>query len=159
MGGDRGVVKVNANQDDRTKLRRRAGAALVVGSLSLGALLSACSAGAGDDKELTLSEAGRRGQAAAKEQGCISCHTSDGSKSSGPTWKGLAGSTVTLEDGTKVTADDEYLRTAILAGRDEVVDGYANIMPVYKGIVSDEEVADIIAYLHDLSPESTESTN
>lgn len=139
-------------------LRRSLVVATVAVSLGLGAVVTACGSDA-SGPEVELSAAGKQGQTIAKEQGCISCHTSDGSKSSGPTWKGLAGSTVTLEDGTKVTADDEYLRTAILAGRDEVVDGYANIMPVYKGIVSDEEVADIIAYLHDLSPESTESTN
>lgn len=155
VGGDRGVVDVD--RIDRSKRRRAGVALLVVASLGAGALLSACGAGTGTDRELTLSEAGRRGQTAAKEQGCTSCHTSDGSKASGPTWQGLAGSKVTLDDGTEVVADDDYLTTAILAARDQVAKGYPNIMPTYEGVVSDDEVADIIAYLHDLSPEATAS--
>jgi cytochrome c oxidase subunit 2 len=125
--------------------------ATVAVSLALGALVSACGSD-GSDSSVTLSTAGERGKTVAKEQGCISCHTADGAKSTGPTWKDLAGSTVTLEDGTKVTADDAYLRDAILQSRGQVVKGYANIMPVYDGELTDAQVDDLIAYLHDLAP-------
>ena len=68
----------------------------------------------------------------------------------------MAGSTVTLEDGTQVVADDAYLREAILQSRGQVVDGYANIMPVYDGELTDAEVDDLIAYIEDLStPEAS----
>jgi cytochrome c oxidase subunit 2 len=121
-------------------------------ALGLGATLAACGSDSGGGPEVKLSAAGERGKTVAKEQGCISCHTADGSKGTGPTWKGLAGSTVTLDDGSTVVADDDYLREAILQSRAQVVDGYANIMPVYDGEMTDAEVADVIAYLHDLAP-------
>lgn len=124
-------------------------ALLVTGSLAAGGLLAAC----GDDGPSTppveLSAAGERGKAVASDNGCTNCHTTDGSKSTGPTWKGLAGSQVELKGGETVTADEAYLRTAIVEARSETVDGYANIMPDY-GSLSDDEVADLIAYLQDL---------
>lgn len=123
--------------------------ALALGSTSV---LAGCSSDKGGSEEVQLSAAGERGKQVAKEQGCISCHTADGSKSTGPTWKGLAGSEVELEDGTTVVADDAYLTQSILAPRTVVVDGYANIMPVYEGEVSPAELADLLAYLQDLAP-------
>lgn len=138
-------------------MRRPLIVALVTASLGVGALLSGCGSDGGSGSDVKLSAAGERGKQVAKEQGCISCHTADGAKSTGPTWKGLAGSTVTLDDGTKVVADDAYLRTAILQSRGQVVEGYANIMPVYDGEISDSEVADLIAYLHDLAPDDSGS--
>ncbi|HWJ61813.1 MAG TPA: cytochrome c [Acidimicrobiales bacterium] len=130
-------------------------AATVAASLGLGALLAACGSDGGGP-EVKLSAAGEQGKQVAKEQGCISCHTADGGKGTGPTWQGLAGSTVTLEDGTEVTADDAYLRQAILQSRGQVVKGYANVMPVYDGELSDAEVDALIAYLHDLAPAGAE---
>ena len=127
-------------------------------SLGLGAVLSACGGDSEGAAPVELSAAGERGQQVAKEQGCISCHTADGGKSTGPTWKGLAGSEVTLDDGTTVVADDTYLTEAILQSRGQVVKGYANVMPVYDGEISDAELADLLAYLHDLSPSDGETT-
>ena len=137
-------------------MRRRFVAAVLAGSLAAGTLLAACGAdGSGGD--VALSAAGQRGKVVAKEQGCTSCHTADGSKSVGPSWKGLAGSQVEMEDGTKLAADDDYLREAILFSRGQVVDGYANIMPVYDGELTDAEVADLIAYLHDLAAPASDA--
>ncbi|MCU1369295.1 MAG: cytochrome subunit [Ilumatobacteraceae bacterium] len=126
-------------------------AAVVV--LGLGTVLAACGSDGGSAAPAApLSAAGQNGRQVAKEQGCISCHTADGEKGTGPTWQGLAGSTVTLEDGTEVTADDAYLRDAIVRSRGQVVEGYPNIMPVYEGELSEAELDDLIAYLHDLAP-------
>lgn len=136
-------------------MRRSLVAVAVTASLGVGALLSACGSDGGSSPDVQLSAAGKRGQQVAKEQGCISCHTADGGKGTGPTWQGLAGSTVKLDDGTEVVADDAYLRQAILQSRGQVVEGYANVMPVYDGEISDAELADLIAYLHDLAPADT----
>jgi len=138
-------------------VRRSLIAVTVAVSLGLGALLAACGSDGGGP-EVKLSAAGERGRQVAKEQGCISCHSVDGGKGTGPTWQGLAGSTVTLDDGTEIVADDTYLREAILQSRGQVVDGYANVMPVYDGELSDAEVADLIAYLHDLAPDTDAGT-
>jgi len=99
-----------------------------------------------------LSAAGEQGKTVAKEQGCVNCHTPDGKKAIGPTWKGLAGSKVTLDDGTEVVADDAYLRNSILQPKAQVVDGYSSGMPIYDGELTDAELDALIAYLHDLAP-------
>jgi cytochrome c oxidase subunit 2 len=131
---------------------RRLGPALVavVSIVASVGWLAAC----GDDESsappVELSAAGERGAQIVEDQGCTSCHSTDGSRGTGPTWKDLAGSEVELTDGT-VTADDDYLRTSIVDPRSQVVKGYANIMPVYEGQMSDEELDDVIAYLRDLS--------
>jgi len=136
-------------------MRRRLLALVVSGSLAAGALMSACGSDGGTDVKLSVQ--GERGRTVAEEQGCTSCHTSDGSKGVGPSWKGMAGSKIELNDGSTVVADDEYLRAAILDGRSQVVKGYANIMPVYKGELSDSQVEDLIAFLNDLAAPTPEN--
>jgi cytochrome c oxidase subunit 2 len=131
-------------------VRRSLVVVTVAASLGLGALASACGSDAGP--QVQLSAAGERGKAVAKEQGCTSCHTPDGKRSIGPTWQGLAGSTQTLDDGTEVVADDDYLRRSILQPKGEIVDGYPSSMPIYDGEVTDAELDALIAYLHDLAP-------
>lgn len=120
-------------------------------ALAGGALLAACGDDGGEVAEPTLSAAGERGKVAAQDLGCFSCHTTNGERGTGPTWLGLAGSERPLEGGDTVVADDDYLERAILDPRSEVVEGYANIMPVYERQVSDEELADLLAYLRDLA--------
>ncbi|MFN8016768.1 MAG: cytochrome c [Acidimicrobiales bacterium] len=119
-------------------------------ALAASVLLGACGGGG---SEPPLSKAGARGKEVAGSggQGCLGCHTTTGGRSTGPTWKDLAGSQVELSTGRTVTADDAYLRRSILHSREQVVKGYPNIMPVYAGHLSDQEVRDLIAYLHDLS--------
>ncbi len=92
-----------------------------------------------------------RGARIFKLKGCVSCHTTDGSKLIGPTWKGLYGSEVAvLTDGkeAKVTADEEYLRQAIRHPPKDVVKGFAPQMP--KADLKDGDVADVIAYIKSL---------
>lgn len=74
------------------------------------------------------------GALVAEEAGCLTCHTTDGEESTGPTWQGLFGSEVTLTDGTAVVADEEYLRRAIVDPAAEVVDGYQPVMTPASGI-------------------------
>jgi cytochrome c oxidase subunit 2 len=91
-------------------------------------------------------EAGR--QIAAAQ--CFSCHTTDGSRSVGPTWQGLYGSEVTLESGETVTADEEYLHESIVNPGAKVVQGYPAVMPSFEGSLSEEQIANIIAYIRTL---------
>lgn len=60
---------------------------------------------------------------------CNSCHSIDGSKALGPTWKGLYGSKVKIT-GAKapVVANSAYLTSQILSGGAECVAGYQCIM-------------------------------
>jgi cytochrome c551/c552 len=65
-----------------------------------------------------------RGQDLFVHEGCIGCHWADSGESVGPSFRGLAGSDVTLQDGTVVKADDRYLLTSILAPDYQVVKGF-----------------------------------
>jgi cytochrome c oxidase subunit 2 len=92
------------------------------------------------------------GKKIAQTSGCISCHSLDGGKTVGPTWKGLAGSTVDLADGTQVVADDAYLKSSIQNPNLQIVKGYAaNIMPkTYSTSLNDQQMGDIIAFIQSL---------
>jgi cytochrome c oxidase subunit II len=94
-----------------------------------------------------------RGRVLSRQLECVSCHTPDGRPSVGPTWKGLYGSEVILEDGTTVRADEGYLRESILKPDAETVKGFnAGVMEraVKKGSLSDDQVDDLIAYIKTL---------
>jgi cytochrome c oxidase subunit 2 len=90
-----------------------------------------------------------RGQALVAANGCAACHTTNGAVLIGPTWLGLFGRQETLTDGTVVTVDDAYLHESISAPQAKIVRGFENqLMPAYG--FSDEQIADIIAYLKTL---------
>ncbi len=92
-----------------------------------------------------------RGKRWAELSGCLSCHSVDGTKLVGPTWKGAFGHTVELADGTTVTADDAYLYTSIVNPASQLVKGYPNSMPAnYADQLSDEQIRDIIEYIKSL---------
>jgi cytochrome c oxidase subunit 2 len=92
-----------------------------------------------------------RGAAVVANQGCGSCHSLDGSEPVGPTWLGLFGSERLLEDGSTVVADEIYLRNSILSPASQGVADFPLIMPVYEGVLSDEDVDAIIEYIKTLS--------
>ena len=70
-----------------------------------------------------------QGEALWSSTGCAGCHSLDGAAGVGPTMQGLAGSTVTLDDGSTVTADDAYLARSITDPDAQISEGYkAGIM-------------------------------
>ncbi len=89
------------------------------------------------------------GEQLAKEKGCLACHSLDGTRGVGPTFKGLAGSRVTvLKDGVTrtVTADDAYLRESIRMPAAEVVEGFQPIMPTFPEL-QDDQVAALVEFI------------
>ena len=87
---------------------------------------------------------------------CITCHRGDAT-ARGPALAGLFGSTVTLADGRRVVADDNYLRESIMNSQAKVVQGYQPIMPAFQGMVSEENLMQLIAYIKTLKPASPEA--
>ncbi len=65
-----------------------------------------------------------RGKELYEADGCSDCHSLDGTRMTGPSWEGLAGSRVTLSDGRTVTADDAYLTRHIIEPNALTVQGY-----------------------------------
>jgi cytochrome c oxidase subunit 2 len=83
-------------------------------------------------------------------KGCNACHSIDGSVGVGPSFKALFGKSEPLQDGTTIEVDENYLRESILIPQTKMVQGYAPVMPSFKGILKDEEVDALVAYIKSL---------
>ena len=86
---------------------------------------------------------------------CVTCHKTD-STGRGPSLLGVFGRTVTLTDGRKVVADENYLRESIMNSQAKVVQGYQGIMPAFQGMVTEENLLQLIAYIKTLKPAAPE---
>jgi cytochrome c oxidase subunit 2 len=91
----------------------------------------------------------QKGAALFQRLGCISCHATP-SFVQAPRLDGLYGSWVGLSDGSRVFADEQYLRESILFPNAKIVQGFQPIMPSFQGQVSEEEVDQLIAYIKTL---------
>jgi cytochrome c oxidase subunit 2 len=79
--------------------------------------------------------------------GCVQCH---GQRA--PTLAGLYGSKVSLQDGSTVVADEQYLRNAITDPSGQIVAGFPAVMPSYLGQISEEQLYELIQYIKSLTP-------
>ena len=96
--------------------------------------------------------AAARGQLLAESTGCLACHSVDGTPGSGPTWRGVAGSSRPLTTGESVVADDAYLFSSIVDPANQLVEGYEAIMPPdYGETLTEAEVEDLVEYIKSLA--------
>jgi len=96
------------------------------------------------------------GQKLFQQLGCSTCHRFD-TQGRGPNLVGVYGKPVLLDDGRTVTADDNYVRESILTPGAKVVAGFKPIMPSFNGIVNEEQLLSLIAYVKSISqPEQRE---
>lgn len=82
--------------------------------------------------------------------GCVACHSLDGTRLVGPTFKGLWNSTKTVTTGVvsrQVAADAEYIKESIYNPSKDVVDTYPKVMISYKESINEEQLKQINAYL------------
>jgi len=84
------------------------------------------------------------------ELGCATCHRSD-TQGRGPNLQGVFGKPVLLEDGRLVTADENYVRESILDPGAKIVKGFRPVMPTFQGLISDEQLNALVAYVKSLS--------
>lgn len=84
------------------------------------------------------------------ELGCGTCHKMDG-HGRGPNLQGLFGNPVQLEDGRTVTADENYVRESILDPGAKRVKGFAPVMPTFQGLVNEEQLNALVAYIKSIS--------
>jgi cytochrome c oxidase subunit 2 len=88
-------------------------------------------------------------------QGCAQCHSVDGSKLVGPSWKDAWGKTETMSDGSQVLVDAAYVRESILQPQAKIVQGYPPSMPPF--VLKDADIEAIIAYLKSISSSVSEA--
>ncbi|MDA3907375.1 MAG: cytochrome c oxidase subunit II [Bacteroidales bacterium] len=82
--------------------------------------------------------------------GCVACHSLDGTRLVGPSFKGLWYSTKTVTTGVvsrQVTADEEYIKESIYNPSKDMVDTYPKVMISYKESINEEQLKQINAYL------------
>lgn len=97
-------------------------------------------------------EAAARGMQLANDSGCLACHSVDGTPNTGPTWKGVAGSSRPLESGESVVADASYLFNSIVAPESQIVQGFAAVMPAtYSESLTEDDINDLVAYIQSLA--------
>ncbi len=91
---------------------------------------------------------------------CAQCHTVDGSKNTGPTWKNAYGNPVEFEDGAAgakadLATDDgwsTYIRESIEYPSSKIHKGYkGGNMPSFKGQLSERAILSIMAYMKSIS--------
>lgn len=90
-----------------------------------------------------------RGEKLFQSLACNTCHRADG-KGRGPVLAGIFGKPVSLQTGQKVIVDEAYIRESILNPTAKVVEGYQPVMPTFQGLISEEGLMQIIAYIQSL---------
>lgn len=96
------------------------------------------------------------GRQLSAQLGCVACHSIDGTRLVGPTWKGLYGSEVRLDDGSTVVADEAYLRESILEPDAKVVAGFpagtmaSAVEPFRQQLAQARTVDALVAYIKSL---------
>lgn len=84
---------------------------------------------------------------------CITCHSGD-AQARAPQLRGLFGHTVQLQGGATVVADEAYIRESIVNPQAKIVEGFAPIMPTFQGMVNEEQLLQLIAYVRSLADQA-----
>src|SRR6195256_2063280 len=80
---------------------------------------------------------------------CNTCHRPD-AQGRGPVLEGLFGKTVTLQNGEQMTVDEAYVRESILNPAAQVAAGVPPIMPTSRGLVTEEQLLELVEYVKSL---------
>lgn len=93
-----------------------------------------------------------------RSKGCNGCHTIDGTRSVGPSWKNLYGYERAFADGSVRSAGQmtgvefyNYVRESVYEPGVRIVAGYPNQMQTFQGRVSESELRSLIAFMVSLS--------
>jgi cytochrome c oxidase subunit 2 len=108
---------------------------------------------AGKETTATTTTTGGSGKELFSSLGCQSCHTLDGTRATGPTFKGLFGKKEKLANGLTVTVDEAYLLESILDPDKQVVQGYQpGVMTavIKKDQISKADAKKLAAYIKSL---------
>jgi cytochrome c oxidase subunit II len=102
----------------------------------------------------TTASADHPGLQVLKKNACLSCHSLDGTKLIGPTFKGVWGKQEVVITGSQereITIDEAYIRQSIYEPESDLVKGYnRGLMISYKELVSEDEIQDIIEFIKTL---------
>jgi cytochrome c oxidase subunit II len=95
-----------------------------------------------------------QGRRLAQEQGCVKCHTVDGTRHIGPTWLDLYHRKERLQDGSSVNVDEAYITESMMDPLAKVVAGFQPVMPSFENKLAGPEVAAIVEYIKSLQSDA-----
>jgi len=81
---------------------------------------------------------------------CTACHSVDGTTKVGPSMKGVYGSKVELANGKVVEVKDQFIRDHVENPRGNTLKGFSPVMPTFKGLITEQEMNALIAYIRSL---------
>jgi cytochrome c oxidase subunit 2 len=90
------------------------------------------------------------GEGLLRQNGCTDCHSLDGTKRVGPTFKGLLGASVRVTTAGKeraAVADSAYIAKSIVDPSADIAVGYEDIMPAGRGLYTDEQLREISDFI------------
>lgn len=99
------------------------------------------------DEEMRKMPLAELGKLIYETRGCITCHSLDGSRGQGPSWKGIFGQEHKMGDGRSFKVDENYIRTSILQPQAMILQGFEGIMPTYQGLLRDREILAVIEFI------------
>ena len=82
-----------------------------------------------------------------EQRGCKSCHSLDGVRGTGPSYKDSFGTEQKMANGEMVKVDENYVRESILYPKAKVRESYSPAMPSYKGQLSNDDIDSLIAFI------------
>ncbi|HEX7798678.1 MAG TPA: cytochrome c oxidase subunit II [Vicinamibacterales bacterium] len=94
------------------------------------------------------------GQKLFSDLACNTCHRPD-AQGRGPVLQNLFGKTVELASGERVVADEAYIRESILNPHAKITAGFQPIMPTFQGLVTEEQLLELIEYVKSLKQDTT----
>lgn len=91
-----------------------------------------------------------------RAKGCSSCHSTDGTAMAGggPSLKDAYGTPRRMQDGSTVIMDENYIRESILQPAAKIHDGYEPRMPTFQGLVNDDDLRRLIAFIKSLQTQN-----
>jgi cytochrome c oxidase subunit II len=95
-----------------------------------------------------------QGRRLAQEQGCVKCHSVDGTRHIGPTWLDLYHRKEKLQDGSTVDVDEAYITESMMDPLSKVVSGFQPVMPSFENKLAGPEVAAIVEYIKSLQSDA-----
>lgn len=102
-----------------------------------------------EEKNLPLAEKGAK---LFQVKACASCHSVDSpAPKVGPSLYQLYGKEEEMDDGTKITVDENYLRESVLEPNKHIVKGYPRgVMPTFQGQLNENELSALVEYMKSL---------
>ena len=93
------------------------------------------------------------GQKLFSDLACNSCHQ-QGPQARGPALEGLFGKTIELQGGGTALVDEAFIRESIVNPQAKVAAGFLPIMPTFQGLVTEEQLLQLIAYVRSLGQQA-----